>query len=335
MDFTLKTYKTLIKTLQQQGFSFLSFEEFISKPEDKAIVLRHDVDSLPHNSLEFAKIEADMGIKGTYYFRVVPGSWDEAVIRRITELGHEVGYHYEDVGATAQRRNGTMVRWLNGIMVQRQKNDHKTILPYDSKTARLHDCKTVRPQDRKLIEEELVLVAIKSFKENLAKLRELVPVKTICMHGSPLSKWDSRLLWKYYDYHDFGLIGEPYFDIDFDEVMYLTDTGRRWDGGAVSVRDKAVGGRQKAEVFSPAPSPRPSALRPPPSALHLQFHSTFDIIIAAERGELQDKIMLTFHPQRWTDKPLPWMKELVWQNVKNTGKYFLVKTRDQELGIMD
>ena len=61
------------------------------------------------------------------------------------------------------------------------------------------------------------------------------------MHGSPMSRWDSRLLWKYYDYHDFGIVGEPYFDVNFDEVLYLTDTGRRWDGGAVSVRDKVSG----------------------------------------------------------------------------------------------
>ena len=66
-------------------------------------------------------------------------------------------------------------------------------------------------------------------------------VKTICMHGSPLSKWDNRDLWKKYDYRDFGIIAEPYFDVDFDEVFYLTDTGRRWDGDKVSVRDKVKG----------------------------------------------------------------------------------------------
>lgn len=55
-----------------------------------------------------------------------------------------------------------------------------------------------------------------------------------------MSRWDSRLLWKYYDYHDFGIIGEPYFDVDFNEVFYLTDTGRRRDGDSVNIRDKAV-----------------------------------------------------------------------------------------------
>jgi hypothetical protein len=56
-------------------------------------------------------------------------------------------------------------------------------------------------------------------------------------------------LWKRYDYRELGIIGEPYLDVDFDEVFYLTDTGRRWDGEAVSVRDKV-----KAQSNHPAQS---------------------------------------------------------------------------------
>ena len=58
------------------------------------------------------------------------------------------------------------------------------------------------------------------------------------MHGRPLSKYDNRLLWETYSYWDLGIIGEPYFDVDFSKVLYLTDTGRRWDGFDFSVRDK-------------------------------------------------------------------------------------------------
>ena len=43
-------------------------------------------------------------------------------------------------------------------------------------------------------------MAIDDFRLNLEKLRKLYPVKTICMHGSPFSKWDNRDLWKKYDY---------------------------------------------------------------------------------------------------------------------------------------
>ena len=210
-------------------------------------------------------------------------------------MGQEIGYHYEDLGSTAQRHKGVTA------------------------------------------EEELVRIAIESFNKNLEKLRKIVPVKTICLHGSPMSRWDSRLLWKYYDYHDFGIIGEPYFDVNFDEVLYLTDTGRRWDGDSVSIRDKGLGTRD-LELGSDfykdwkVKSIKGSLMNMTPESINFQnnykFRSTFDIIKAAEEGELPDRIMMTFHPQRWTDRPVPWVKELVWQNVKNVGKYFVVKMRD-------
>jgi hypothetical protein len=61
--------------------------------------------------------------------------------------------------------------------------------------------------------------------------------------------------------------------------------------------------------------------------LGLKFRSTFDIIKAAEEGRLPDKIMFTFHPQRWHDRPLPWVKELAWQNVKNQIKKYVVGSK--------
>ena len=119
------------------------------------------------------------------------------------------------------------------------------------------------------------------------------------MHGSPLSKWDNRDLWKKYNYRDFGIIGDPYFDIDFNEVLYLSDTGRCWNGSDVSVRDKVT------------------------SKYNFNFRSTFDIINNID--QLPDKIMFNIHPQRWNDQFIPWLSEYFLQNVKNVVKrYFFV-----------
>ncbi len=72
----------------------------------------------------------------------------------------------------------------------------------------------------------------------------------------------------------------------------------------------------------------PGTRNPEPGTLNLadqyHFHSTFDIIKAVEAGKLPDRIMMTFHPQRWTDRTVPWVRELVWQNVKNQVKRVLV-----------
>jgi hypothetical protein len=59
-----------------------------------AFRLRHDVDRLPQNSLRTAQIETQLNLKATYFFRVVPESYDEEIIKEIHSLGHEIGYHY-------------------------------------------------------------------------------------------------------------------------------------------------------------------------------------------------------------------------------------------------
>ncbi len=86
-------------------------------------------------------------------------------------------------------------------------------------------------------------------------------------------------------------------------VAWLTDTGRRWNGSNVSVRDKVE------------------------SKFNFNFHSTFDII--SNVNQLPDQVMFTFHPQRWSDNPFQWIREYGVQNLKNVGKYFIVKLREE------
>jgi len=141
------------------------------------------------------------------YFRVVPESFDPVVIKEISGLGHEIGYHYEDLSMAARS------------MGVRNRDARSSPLPGD------------------LLEK-----GIAQFESNLEKLRELAPVKTICMHGSQLSKWDNRRLWEKYDYRDFGIAGEPYFDVDYSRVLYITDTGRSWNKRDASICDKVNSG---------------------------------------------------------------------------------------------
>ncbi|MFB6317448.1 hypothetical protein [Saccharicrinis sp. FJH54] len=153
--------------------------------------------------------------------------------------------------------------------------------------------------------------AIDRFKSNLSLLRTNAPVKTIVAEGAPLSKYDNRSLWQTYDYHDYGITGEPYFDVDFSKVLYLTDTGRRWDGYKVSVRDKIPEHQERWEREG------------------LVFHSTKDIIKAIQQDRLPDRIMFTFHPQRWHSSFIPWLKELILQRAKNVVKRILVLVKNE------
>ena len=268
-DFTLDVYSLLISKISDR--TFYCFREFCTTPTTLSIILRQDIDTLPQQALRFAQLQCNMGIQGIYYFRIVPESFQPLIIEQIAKLGHEIGYHYEDLTLVAETREN-----------EKRKKKYE-----DSELA------------------DLLEQGIESFAKNLATMRQYADIKTICMHGSPLSKWDSRLLWSKYDYRDFGIVGEPYFDIDFTKVAYYTDTGRRWDGDKVSLRDKIMDAETQAIAAAKFP----------------RFHSTFDIINAANSDELPEQIMFTFHPQRWHDRWWPWTKELVGQNVKNIAKH--------------
>ena len=268
-DFTFVTFKKFIASLDSLHFS--PFVEYLEQEREESIILRHDVDALPSHSLRFAQIQKSFGIRGSYYFRIIPESLNAEIIEKIANLGHEIGYHYED---------------LTLVAVTRQKAKEKK-----QKVKRKW-----KDEDAEL--DNLLEQGIESFAKNLAAMRQYADIQTICMHGSPMSKWDSRLLWTKYDYRDFGIVGEPYFDIDFTKVAYYTDTGRRWDGDRVSVRDKVNHGGQDFP----------------------KFRSTFDIIRTAESGTLPSRVMFTFHPQRWHDRPLSWLAEWASQNTKNAVK---------------
>jgi len=149
--------------------------------------------------------------------------------------------------------------------------------------------------------------AYQDFCRNLEALRKLVPVRSICMHGSPRSPYDSKDIWKKYDYHALGIENEPYLDTDFSKTFYLTDTGRRWDGYKVSVRDKIP---QYQDEWT---------------AKGLTFHTTDDVIEGLLQGRIPRNLMVTVHPQRWNPFGPQWIKEYLLQNAKNVVKKVIVK----------
>ena len=244
-DFTLQKFTEILDCLLYNGYSYQSLEDFLYNPAEKVVILRHDVDRSPLLSLNTARLENSKGVKGTYYFRIVKASNNPLVMSEIVLLGHEIGYHYEDLTSS------------NGV-----------------------------PEN-----------AIQTFESNLYYFRKFYPVKTISMHGSPASKWDNRDLWNNYSYRDFGIIAEPYFDLDFHKVLYLTDTGRKWNGDRSSVRDKVF-----QENFL---------------ALKERLKNSDHILAAAHAKELPVQLMITIHPQRWSDDLFIWMWEYGTQTVKN------------------
>ena len=111
-DFTLRAYTSLIEAFLSAGYRITTVQGFLrEKPEGKVLVLRHDVDEQPQNALEMARVEHRLGVNATYYFRRVPKSDHPDIIRLIASMGHEIGYHYEDLS----KANGEMDKALESF----------------------------------------------------------------------------------------------------------------------------------------------------------------------------------------------------------------------------
>lgn len=127
------------------------------------------------------------------------------------------------------------------------------------------------------------------------------------MHGRPLSKWDSRDLWKKFDYKSLGIICEPYLDINYSNALYLTDTGGCWDGEKYSLRDNVK------------------------NDFAFNIHSTFDLIEHLKKGLLPNKIILNVHPARWNNNVFKWIiRKYILTLPKRKVKQILKSIREKQ-----
>ena len=250
-DFTLRAYKRYIQAIKTSFTRVFTFEEFfLSNPKpDSYCMIRHDVDRRPKNALEMAKLENEIGVYATYYFRAKPSSLNFDIMREIEGLGHETGYHYE--------------------------------------------CLSDNHGDMHL--------ALKDFENNLKKFRNVVPIRTISMHGAPLSPLDNRDIWRVPKNHDllldkFGILGEVYLDIDYGDTVYINDTGRNWFSSKSNLRDRVI------------------------SNLSLDFKNGEELYHYLVSNP-HPRVVFQVHPERWTDKMTGYYRSVLFDTMVNVCKY--------------
>lgn len=109
-EFSFEAYGELLDVIHAAGYETLSVRSYIEGVDDavgadstgrtdlpeRFVVIRHDVDRKAENALGMARLEVAHDAESTYYFRV-PETFRPPLIRRVEALGHEVGYHYEDL----------------------------------------------------------------------------------------------------------------------------------------------------------------------------------------------------------------------------------------------
>ena len=251
MDFTLTKYISILEAAETANYNIGSVSDLFSgKLKSPYVVLRHDVDRKPQNSLAMARAEAERGIRSSYYFRSVKASFVPKIIDGIRDLGHEIGYHYED--------------WY--------------LARYDKEKA------------------------IALFEGNLARLRASGPVSTICMHGSPLARDNNMTIWDHWDFKDHG-VEDCILSFDYTGHSFFTDSGRTFGVSSANLRDELG----SADVYP-------------------EICTTEDLchFLATKKT---DKIMISCHPERWSNKTMNWSSQFLKDKEINIIKLAIKKSR--------
>jgi RNA binding exosome subunit len=153
--------------------------------------------------------------------------------------------------------------------------------------------------------------AIEIFKNELDEFRKITQIKTICMHGNPLTEWDNRDIWDKHDFNDFGLIGEAY--LSFSDITYLSDTGRTW--------------RNKYKVKDWLPSTDYARIE---KAGGPAISGTDKLIELIKSVEIR-RIYLLVHPERWSNSITEWTFEYLRDKIINFMKLGLQMRKHTKL----
>ena len=213
LDFTLKKYEELCDVISKSGYASLTTKEYVSsnvKPK-KFIIIRHDIDSGPEYALKVAEIECKFHIKSTHYFRFIEGIFLPDLIRKIANMGHEIGYHYE-VLDKARGKHDIAIK-----IFEKELNEFREI----------YDIKTIAQHGSPLLGN----LNATSFSGVFNIFKAILNKEDI------FTNWVNLELWNKYDFKDFDILGEAYLSIDYNKTLYLSDTGRSWDNSKYKMKD--------------------------------------------------------------------------------------------------
>jgi hypothetical protein len=98
MDYSLESYRLVIKRALSSGYVFLPFARD-NRGKAGTIYLRHDVDYSLSLGLELAKVNAELKVSGTFFVLLRSHAYNllsnssRTIVRKIHELGQHVALH--------------------------------------------------------------------------------------------------------------------------------------------------------------------------------------------------------------------------------------------------
>ena len=127
-DFTIQKYSQFCEILKSPSCQVMTVRQFLEmgQPRDFIVVLRHDVDRSLRSAIQMARLEADYGIRATYYVRMTRQVFRQSEIRKLSQLGHEVGYHYE----VLSKSKGNTTRAI--ALFEKELEQIRRVVPVDT-----------------------------------------------------------------------------------------------------------------------------------------------------------------------------------------------------------
>jgi hypothetical protein len=123
--------------------------------------------------------------------------------------------------------------------------------------------------------------AIKMFTFELEDFRKICDVKTVSMHGKPLSKYINDKIWEKNSFEEYGIIGDS--GLSILGIPYFTDTGRSWDN------------RNNIRDYIKTPDQSNTIIR-----------TTNDLITLLSTHSYST-LYISTHPERWSGNTLEWL----------------------------
>jgi len=150
-DFTVTSYKAYLEAILQSYPVTLRFDEYFElkeKPQSFCIV-RHDVDRKPLNALGMARLEHSLGVRASYYFRAKRHTFDADVLKEVSGLGHEIGYHYESLSDARGDQNTAIKDFETHLAQLRAIVPIKTIVAHGRPLEPFDNSVLWAPEERK------------------------------------------------------------------------------------------------------------------------------------------------------------------------------------------
>lgn len=138
VSYTYDWYRRFLGRLETIDGGYHGFDSWQGEP---GVLLRHDVDYSPEAARRMARIEADAGVRGTYFVLTTSPFYNvldpavSSLLHDVADLGHEIGLHFDSHAYFGDEPGTTELRQR----IEEDKEIMQTVFPDITDTIAFHN----------------------------------------------------------------------------------------------------------------------------------------------------------------------------------------------------